>query len=109
MKRITQQAELDTLNKGKKTAVLFHASWCPFCRSYKPTFDEESASLTGREPIDALIDDESNPLWLKYNIEIVPTVIFFEDGKVVKRLDGKPGAGLRRGELSGAIAQLGPG
>jgi hypothetical protein len=41
------------------------------------------------------LEDNDNQLWDEYDIGAVPTVIFFEDGKVTKRLDGRLGSGLK--------------
>ena len=56
------------------------------------------------EPIEAVIDDEDNPLWDKYSVNIVPTVLFFDQGKVVKRLDGKGGVGLKAADRAKVLA-----
>jgi hypothetical protein len=32
-------------------------------------------------------------------VDVVPTVLLFEKGKVIKRLDGTPGAGLNEKQL----------
>ena len=37
--------------------------------------------------------------WDNYDIEAVPTVIFFEKGKVSRRLDGRFGIGLSEKQL----------
>ena len=41
--------------------------------------------------IHVLLDDYDNPLWDDYDIPAVPTIIYFEDGKVCKRLDAQLG------------------
>lgn len=100
MKRVEQAKELEAAVAGKKAVVLFHATWCPFCRSFRSVFEDGTKGL---ETIEAVIDDEDNPLWAQHQINIVPTVLFFEGGKVVKRLDGKPGIGLRAEHLTQAL------
>jgi thioredoxin-like negative regulator of GroEL len=40
------------------------------------------------------VTDDKPSLCEKYSVEVVPTVLVFEKGKVTKRLDGVPGAGL---------------
>lgn len=40
----------------------------------------------------------------KYSIDIVPTVLYFENGKVSKRLDGAPGMGLSETQLKQLIS-----
>jgi thioredoxin 1 len=79
--------------------VLFYASWCPFCRIFLPVF-EECAREKGHDGfLRAKIDDLDNPLWEKYEVAVVPTVILFKTGKVQRRLDGILGAGLSEDQL----------
>ncbi len=40
------------------------------------------------------LDDEENPLWEEYAVEVVPTLGLFRDGKLVERLDGILGYGI---------------
>jgi thioredoxin-like negative regulator of GroEL len=48
------------------------------------------------------VDDYPN-LCEKYSIEVYPTVIYFQNGKVVKRLDGTRGFGLHEQQFRGLI------
>jgi len=104
MKRVEKSKELAAAVGKSKAVVLFHATWCPFCRSYRPIF-EEGTKGSKLAVLEAVIDDEENPLWVEQSIDLVPTVLFFEDGKVVKRLDGRPGVGLTREELAQALGE----
>jgi hypothetical protein len=52
-----------------------------------------------------LLDDYDNQLWENYEIEAVPTVIYFERSKVIKRLDGKSGIGLNERKLDNWLMQ----
>ncbi len=107
MKRVELQKELDAAVKDKKAVVLFHATWCPVCRRYRPVF-EEATRQAGLEVIEAVIDDEDNPIWDDHKIEYVPTVFFYDGGKIVKRLYGRAGVGLTKDELTGAVKELAP-
>jgi len=89
----------DALRLDEKVCVLFYASWCPFCRSFLSIFDKEAQMNVRDKFLRVKIDDEANPIWAKYDIEVVPTVIFFKDAKVRRRLDGEFGAGLREEQL----------
>src|SRR5213083_1133822 len=40
------------------------------------------------------LDDEENPLWEEYAVEVVPTLALFREGKVADRLDGILGYGI---------------
>ena len=104
MKRVETSKQLAAAVAKKKAVALFHAIWCPYCRSFVPIF-EEGTRGSKLEVIEAVVDDEENPLWTEHSIEVVPTVLFFENGEVVKRLDGRPGVGLTREELASALAK----
>jgi hypothetical protein len=52
------------------------------------------------------LDDYDNPLWDDYKVDAVPTVIFFEKGKVGKRLDGKFGVGLNEKQFNVWLEQF---
>ena len=56
--------------------------------------------------IHVLLDDYDNPLWDDYEIDAVPTVIFFEKGKISKRLDGRLGVGLSERELENWLGKF---
>jgi len=90
---------------SRNVLALFYATWCPFCREFLATFEE---SMQGRDdPVGALVDisDMNSPLWERFNVEIVPTLIGFKDGKILLRKDGVAGIGLRARELEDAIRE----
>lgn len=103
MQTVTDPEELSPAIQGKSAMVLFHSSWCPFCRRFKPVFDSVAADQGAWEPLEVLLEEDENPLWNRFEIEVVPTVLFFREGQVVKRLDGRPGVGLREPELRAAL------
>ncbi|MBI5493381.1 MAG: hypothetical protein HY904_00030 [Deltaproteobacteria bacterium] len=104
MKRVTQAGDLRAAVAGKKAVVLFHATWCPFCVNYRPTFVDGVRDLGGWEPVECVMDDESNPLWVDHDIHVVPTLIRFEDGRPTGRANGRLGAGLGRDALPKLLA-----
>jgi thiol-disulfide isomerase/thioredoxin len=99
-KRQREQAEenIEDILKSKDRAfVLFYASWCPFSQQFLPVFKEYSKA-NPHECISVVIDDKPD-LCDKYEIEYYPTVLVFKNGKVQKRLDATPGAGLTKKQL----------
>jgi len=86
------------------SAVLFTASWCPFCRAFRPTFERVAGSDLRCSPVIAEIDDEDNPLWEQWHLDIVPSVLFFDHGTLAHRLDGRDGVGLDEQQLRQALA-----
>lgn len=90
---------------SRNILALFYATWCPFCREFLATFKE---SMQGRDnPVGALVDisDMNNPLWERFDIEIVPTLIGFKEGRILLRKDGVAGVGLGTRELEDAIGE----
>jgi len=88
------------LKKNKKVLALFYATWCPYCLRSVPNFDKKAASLGFKNIVHVLLEEYDNQLWDDFDIPAVPTVIYFENGKVSKRLDGKLGSGLNEREFN---------
>jgi thioredoxin-like negative regulator of GroEL len=100
MREVEKEDDLaDALRFDEKVCVLFYASWCPFCRSFLPIFNKEAQTNHRDKFLRVRMDDEANPIWGKYDINVVPTVIFFKAERVWRRLDGVLGAGLREEQL----------
>jgi thiol-disulfide isomerase/thioredoxin len=98
MSKIDVEYGLDDLLKSKdRVIVLFYASWCPFSQRFLPVFEKYAKD----KPVTCLriVTDDKASLCEKYSVEVVPTVLLFEKGKVKKRLDGVPGVGLEEKHL----------
>ena len=78
--------------------VLFYASWCPYSQRFLPIFTKW-AEDNPQNCIRMMIDDLED-VCEKYNIEVYPTVLYFENGEVSKRLDGIPHVGLNLKNLT---------
>jgi thioredoxin 1 len=78
-------------------AVAFLAEWCGFCRDFGPQFAE-----IGTRPQLAVADltDLNSPLWEEFEVQVVPTVVVFRDGRPVLRRDGVAGEGLSAADLA---------
>jgi thiol-disulfide isomerase/thioredoxin len=102
---IEQESELlRVLNSRDRVAVLFYASWCPFSRRFLPLFKEKAGD---KDCFARVVINDDEALAEKYSINVYPTVIFFEKGKISKRLDGRSGAGLNEKELADFINKCG--
>jgi thiol-disulfide isomerase/thioredoxin len=94
------------IKTNEKVLALFYASWCPYCKSFVPVFDKKVVNLNVGCIIHVLLDDYDNPLWDNYSVEAVPTVIFFDKGKAIKRLNGKFGVGLSEKQLKAWLEEF---
>ena len=68
--------------------VDFSATWCPPCRILGPIIEEVSQAVAGRAKVLALDVDESGDTASRFYVLNVPTMIFFKNGKEVRRLVG---------------------
>jgi thioredoxin 1 len=87
----------DMLKTEKKILVLFYASWCPFCQRFLPLFEKHCAGTAGKYC--RVVTDEVESAEDTYSIDVVPTVLCFENGEAVQRLDGIAGRGLNEKQL----------
>ena len=104
MEKLTQES-LDTFIKGSTSVVAFHAGWCPFCRKFMPVF----RAFEGKAKVrfaEAQIDDDDNPLWDRFKVEVVPTMVAFEGGKQIARRDGKSGMGLSDKDIESLLKDI---
>ncbi len=105
MEHVTPE-EFDSkiLSNNKKTIVLFYASWCPYCTNFKPLF--ENTDVINAEKVESIIDEDENPLWDRFNIQAVPTMIAFEKGEIIDRKDAKKHVGLTKADMESMIKKL---
>jgi len=105
--KITSEQQLDTILKQNPIVVAkVSAPWCPACvRSEKP-FEQTAQELSNA--VFVTIDFDSNQaIAKKYNVEGLPTFLFFHNGTVAKRETGASDA-LKR-QIKDIIASFSSG
>jgi thioredoxin 1 len=78
----------EVLRSTEPVFVDFWASWCGPCRAVAPTIEKLASEYKGRVKFGKLNVDENPDLAMKYNVQSIPTLIIFKDGKEVSRLVG---------------------
>jgi thioredoxin 1 len=102
MSKIDVEYDFDKVLKTEgKVFVLFYASWCPFSQRFLPIFERYTKD-NPQNCVRIKIDDKAK-LCEKYSVDVVPTVLLFEEGKVTKRLDGAHGVGLNEKQLKNLV------
>jgi thioredoxin-like negative regulator of GroEL len=105
-KLIKDERELEALMKSPDGVfVLFYASWCPFSKRFLPVY-EKHAQGRERDFMRFLVDDNED-VCDRHEVEVYPTVLFFKDGKVARRLDGDYHVGLSEKQLAGLMEACG--
>jgi thioredoxin-like negative regulator of GroEL len=101
-KMIESESDLDKmLSECSHIFVLFYATWCPYSRRFLPIF--ENYALGNDQQFCRVMTDQVSRCEDTYDIEVVPTVIFFENGRAAMRLEGVPGSGITEKQLDSFI------
>ena len=90
--------EGDRLARPGTWAVAFVADWCPFCRRFQPIFE----TARGRGHFELAygdVTDYESPLWERFALDVVPTVIAFRDGAAIVRKNGRFARGLKAADV----------
>jgi thioredoxin 1 len=95
------------VQSAEPTVVMFWATWCPFCRRFSSEFERLAAARPWRF-VSVYLDDEQNPLWEDYDVEVVPTLALFQNGKLVDRLDGVLGYGIDKRMVDDFVRRVEP-
>ena len=79
--------EQEVINSKGPILVDFFATWCGPCQMLGPVIERIGNS---RAEFDvAKVDvDQSQNLAMKYEVEVVPTLVIFKDGNVVNKIEG---------------------
>ncbi len=68
--------------------VDFWAEWCAPCLMIAPTIEEIAQEYSGRLKVGKLNVDENPTIAAKYNIQSIPTLLIFKEGKVIEQIIG---------------------
>ncbi|QOJ15073.1 MAG: thioredoxin [Planctomycetia bacterium] len=80
--------DAEVLKSGQPVLVDFWAEWCPPCIMLGPTIDEIATEYAGKVRVGKVDIDKAPQTAMKFNVQNIPTVILFENGKPTERLMG---------------------
>ena len=78
----------EVLESDKPVLVDFWAGWCGPCRIIAPTIEELAAEFEGKAKIGKVDVDEQQKLAEQFGVRSIPTLLFFNKGKVVEQVVG---------------------
>lgn len=99
-----QELEQDLLKSDRPHVVTFAAKWCAYCRRFlQKIVDAYTATLEAPDVLLVDMDSGDGSLWEDYDINVVPTIVLYRNGKQVYKKQGRFGAGLGEADLENAL------
>lgn len=87
-KKMNVETFENELNSNGVVCVAFKATWCGPCKIMSPILDQLSEEIN--DAVIGIVDvEEQRELASKHNVKGIPTLVFFKDGKEIKRLSGR--------------------
>ena len=78
----------EVLNSNKKVVVDFWATWCGPCRMLAPELEKFAKDFSSQVKVGKVNVDDEMELAIQFGIEVIPTLIVFENGKAVQKISG---------------------
>ena len=86
VKQIDTNEFKEVIKKGKIVVDLF-ATWCGPCKMLSPILDDISEEITTTHFYKVDVDDNED-IAREYNVMSIPTILIFEDGKLINKIVG---------------------
>lgn len=80
--------ESEALKDSGLVLVDFFATWCGPCKMMAPVIEKLAEEYAGKVKIGKLDVDANGNTAMKYEIQSIPTLIFFKKGEIVDKLMG---------------------
>jgi thioredoxin 1 len=96
--------QTEVLQSDKPVVVDFSATWCGPCRQLTPIIEELAGEYSGKVKVGKVDIDESQDVASRYGIMSVPTVLFFQGGKMVDTMVGLGSKSVYKAKIDGLVA-----
>jgi thioredoxin 1 len=80
--------EQEVLQSKVPVMVDLWAEWCGPCRMIAPIVDEIAEEYAGKVKVGKFDTDANRQTATQLGIQAIPTLLFFKDGQIVKKLVG---------------------
>ena len=80
------EKDWDSVIEGNPLVLVdFWATWCAPCKMLAPAIDQLAEQYAGRVKVAKVDIDEQPSLAERYDVQSIPTLLLFKDGKVTAR------------------------
>ncbi|MDD5398532.1 MAG: thioredoxin [Dehalococcoidia bacterium] len=78
----------EAIRNNRSLVVDCWAPWCGPCRMMSPVIDELATDLKGKITFGKLNTDENQDIAARFQVQAIPTLLIFKDGKLADRKVG---------------------
>jgi len=87
--KTTESEFREVLEKAKVPVVAdFYADWCGPCRAFGPIFEKAAETLAPKFSLCKVNIDEAAALCEEVGVRVVPTVMVFNDSRIIATHEG---------------------
>lgn len=98
-----QNFEAEVLQSNSPVIVDFYADWCGPCKMIAPVLEEIARDLGDRVKVAKVNVDEESELAQRYQVQSLPTLLYFQNGEVMNQLIGATSKKNILGKLSSGV------
>lgn len=103
----TETFDQEVLKSDRPVLVDFWAPWCAPCRMVGPIVEELATEFSGKVKIGKLNTDDHPKIAQRYRIMSIPTLILFQNGKVLDTVIGAQPKAQLKSFIESALSQNG--
>jgi thioredoxin 1 len=96
--------ETEVLQSSQPVLVDFYADWCGPCKMIAPALEEIAGEQAGRAKVGKLNVDQYPDIAQRYNVQALPTLLYFRDGEVRDLVRGAVGKRVLASKLEALTA-----